>query len=122
MNSGEASSLSISISNVGSGTLTWSVIDDQPWIILNPTTGTNSGTVEVKINTAGLSPGSYAGTIMITSNGGTKKGSINLNILPPSTSTSTIPTATQTSIQTPVETLAPTPPNTHLLLESSGLI
>lgn len=80
MSAGESSSQKFSISNAGGGTLEWRANDDQPWITLNPTSGTNSGTVTLNINTTGLSPGSYSGTIIITSNGETKKGSISLNI------------------------------------------
>jgi hypothetical protein len=69
-----------SISNTGGETLIWSVSADQPWITLSQTSGTNSGTVTIGVNTAGLSPGSYSGTITVTSNGGSKTGTINLNI------------------------------------------
>lgn len=47
---------------------------------MNPTRGTNSGTVTLNVNTAGLSPDSYKGTINVKSNGGSKTGKISLNI------------------------------------------
>ena len=80
MNAGELASRVFSISNAGSGTLYWSVSDNQPWITINPTSGTNSGTVTINVNTAGLSPGNYSGSITITSNGGTKQGSVSLKV------------------------------------------
>lgn len=92
MNTGELASRVFSISNAGGGTLYWSVSDNQPWITLNPTSGTNSGTVTINVNTAGLSPGSYNGSITITSNGGTKQGSVSLKVAPPTiTSVTTTP-------------------------------
>ncbi len=80
MSAGELNSRAFSISNAGGGNLTWSISDDQPWITMNPASGTNSGTVTVSVGTSGLSSGSYSGTITITSNGGNKKGNVNLNI------------------------------------------
>jgi hypothetical protein len=81
MSAGETASRIFSISNAGGGTLEWSVSDDQPWITVNPTIGTDSGTVTLNINTAGLSPGSYSGITTISSNGGTETISISLKIL-----------------------------------------
>ena len=92
MTTGESGSNIFSISNAGGGNLIWSVIDDQSWITINPTSGTDSGTITLNINTAGLNPGSYSGTITVNSNGGTKKGSVLLVI--PQTP---IPTPTTTS-------------------------
>jgi len=91
MTAGESGSYIISISNAGGGNLIWSVIDDQPWITINPTSGTDSATITLNINTAGLNSGSYSGTITVNSNGGTKKGNVLLVI--PQTITST-PTTT----------------------------
>jgi hypothetical protein len=76
LNAGASSSQSFTISNAGDETLTWSISADQPWITVNPTGGTNSGTVTININTARLSPGTYTGTITISSNAGTKSGSV----------------------------------------------
>lgn len=80
MSAGETASRIFSISNAGSGIIEWSVSDDQPWITVNPNSGTDSGTVTLNINTAGLSPGSYTGTITLTSNGGTRTGAISLTV------------------------------------------
>lgn len=66
------------ISNTGSGTLEWSISDNQPWITVSPTDGINSGEVIVTVNTVKLKPGDYNGIITIESNGGNKNGTINL--------------------------------------------
>jgi hypothetical protein len=76
------------IFNSGGGTLSWNVKADQPWWIkVYPESGTGSGTITININTADLVPGKYTGTITVTSNGGVKTGSINLNLVsaPPQT-------------------------------------
>ena len=62
------------------GTLTWTVRDDHSWITVSPTGGTGTGTVTVRINTAGLSPGTHTGTVTVDSNGGTKTGTIIVNV------------------------------------------
>jgi hypothetical protein len=106
LNAGASGSRTFSISNTGGGTLTWSVSADQPWITINPTSGANSGTVAININTAGLSPGSYSGTIAVTSNGGTKTGSISLNI--PATPPTSQPTTPIPPISQIITTIPPT--------------
>ncbi len=80
MNAGKSSSQILSISNAGGGTLTWSVSDDQTWITMNPTSGSNSGTVNLNIDTVGMRPGTYIGTIAVNSNGGTRQGKVFFNI------------------------------------------
>lgn len=78
---GGARSQDFYIFNSGGGTLSWNVRADQPWWIkVYPESGTGSGTVTINVNTAGLAPGNYKGTITVTSNGGVKTGSINLNL------------------------------------------
>jgi len=67
----EQTVLPISIANAGSGDLSWSVSDNQAWIVANPTAGTNDGTVNITISRDGVSPGNYSGTVTIDSDGGT---------------------------------------------------
>lgn len=57
---------SIIISNSGGGTLNWSVTSDWGVVGLDPTSGTNYGSVQVTINPEGLNPGEYTGTITIS--------------------------------------------------------
>jgi uncharacterized delta-60 repeat protein len=61
----------LNISNTGAGTLNWTVSDDANWLTLNPTSGTDSGTVTVSVNIAGLTAGTYNATITITATGAT---------------------------------------------------
>ena len=56
------------IRNGGGCTLTYSIADDRDWMSCNPTIGSSLGetdTIEVVFETAGLSPGTYQGAIMI---------------------------------------------------------
>ncbi|PWB50730.1 MAG: hypothetical protein C3F06_11735 [Candidatus Methanoperedenaceae archaeon] len=79
----EQASRSFSISNSGGGTLEWKAYADKSWLVLNPASGTDSGKIEIKINTTGLQPGDYSGIINIQSNGGKESGKISINILKP---------------------------------------
>ena len=65
--------LEVTISNTGTGTLTWSLTDDQTWITVNPTSGSINTTpvrISVMVDRAGMDPGDYNGGISISSNGG----------------------------------------------------
>ncbi|KAF5424300.1 MAG: hypothetical protein C5S44_01825 [Candidatus Methanocomedens sp.] len=104
-----------SIWNKGGGTLDWEVRSDQDWIIVSPNSGTNSGTIVVSVNSAGMSADNHMGSIILTSNVGTKTGRISLFIeeaVPVLTSTTT-PTVTPTTTPTVTPTAIPTstPPN-----------
>lgn len=79
---GESKSQNFYIENTGGGTLEWSVSSDSEWLKVNPTRGIDSAMVTVNINVAGLSPGSYIGTITIDSNYETKIQNVYLTILP----------------------------------------
>jgi len=85
------------ITNCGSGTLTWSVSDDRDWITVNPTSGsttTEADVVTVTIDTHGLSPGTHTGYVTVTSNGGSKTGTITVEVPKPSNKPPTNPTLT----------------------------
>ena len=76
-------SLSFQISNIGSGTLTWTAVEspDKSWITsVNPSNGAGNGTVEVKVDRSGLSAGNYTGTIKVSSNGGEVNVSVNMTV------------------------------------------
>lgn len=62
-----------SITNTGSGTLSWTATDDASWLTLSQTSGTNGGTVTASINTSGLVAGTYSGTITIGATGVSNK-------------------------------------------------
>lgn len=58
---------SITVQNTGTGTLTWSVTDNQSWL-----TATQSGnTVLTSVNLAGLAAGTYSGQIIVAASGAT---------------------------------------------------
>jgi len=61
-------SRTLSISNTGGGTLSWSASDNAGWLTLSPTSGTNSGTVSVSVNIAGLNPGTHNAVVTVTGN------------------------------------------------------
>jgi hypothetical protein len=81
---GEERSWSFDIINCCTGTLTWDVTDDQPWITVTPASGsttTETDTVTVDIDTTGLECGiTHTGTITVTSNDGTKNGTITVHV------------------------------------------
>ncbi|UCH97333.1 MAG: BACON domain-containing protein, partial [Candidatus Aminicenantes bacterium] len=55
------------ITNSGKGALHWSVSDNAHWLSCSPTSGTNDSPVEVSIDASGMSPGTYKGTITVSS-------------------------------------------------------
>jgi hypothetical protein len=54
------------ISNIGGGSLNWTITDDADWLECDPENGTNFRVVTVSVNASGLSPKTYPGTITIT--------------------------------------------------------
>jgi hypothetical protein len=67
------SAQSFTISNTGTGTLSWTAGDNATWLTLSPTSGTNTGTVAATANLTGLAAGTYSGTITISGSGATSK-------------------------------------------------
>lgn len=58
----------LSITNPGGGTLSWTVSANQAWLSLSPTSGTNGGTVSVTVDAAGLAVGTHNATITVNAN------------------------------------------------------
>lgn len=56
----------ITVTNSGGGTLTWSAISGASWLTVSPATGTGSGTLTLGINAAGLSAQTYSGAVTFT--------------------------------------------------------
>jgi hypothetical protein len=76
----------LSVSNTGGGTLSWTAADDVLWLSLSPTSGTNAGTVTVTPTIAGLSAGTYTATITVTgagADGSPKTIPVTLTVDPP---------------------------------------
>lgn len=61
----------ITISNSGSGTLSWTATESAGWLSLSPASGTGTGTISVSVNTAGLPVGTVSTPITITASGAT---------------------------------------------------
>jgi formylglycine-generating enzyme len=76
-------SKTFTISNTGTGTLTWDITDDSNWITVNPTSSvspTETDQITVTVNRAGLSSGDYRGTVSITSNGGDESVTVKMSV------------------------------------------
>jgi len=58
----------ITVTNLGTGTLSWTASADSPWIGLSTSSGTAPGSISVSINTQGLATGQYNGNITVASN------------------------------------------------------
>ena len=67
------SAQSFTISNTGTGTLTWTAGDNAAWLSLSPASGTNTGTVSAAVNLTGLAAGTYNGTVTVSATGATSK-------------------------------------------------
>ena len=59
----------LSFSNTGGGTLSWSASDNAAWLTLSQTSGTGNGVVTVSVNIGTLAAGTYNGTITLTATG-----------------------------------------------------
>jgi hypothetical protein len=61
----------LSISNTGDGTLSWtaSASDNPPWLTLSPASGTGNGAVLLAVTTGALATGSYSATITLNATG-----------------------------------------------------
>jgi len=79
---------SFSISNTGTGTLSWVAGDNSAWLTLSPASGTNSGTVSANASLSGLAAGTYSGAITVSATGATSKTIQVTMTVGPTTSTS----------------------------------
>jgi len=61
----------LSLSNTGGGTLTWTASDNAPWLTLSQTSGTGNGTITVTAATGSLAAGTYNAMIALGSTGAT---------------------------------------------------
>jgi hypothetical protein len=60
---------SVTISNTGGGTLSWTASDNAAWLTLSPASGTGNSTVTVTIATGTLSAGTQTATITLAATG-----------------------------------------------------
>jgi len=59
----------VSISNTGGGTLSWSASPNTTWLAVSPASGSRNGAVTVSANTGILTAGSYNGNITLSATG-----------------------------------------------------
>jgi len=59
----------LSISNTGDGTLSWTASDDASWLMLSPASGTGDGGVTLTVTTGALTAGSYSATVTLSATG-----------------------------------------------------
>ncbi|RKX26917.1 MAG: hypothetical protein DRP45_02290 [Candidatus Zixiibacteriota bacterium] len=74
---------SLTIRNIGAGTLFWSVSSEQNWIEVGTVQGnttTETDLVSIAVNRDGLEPGVYAGIIAVASNGGSATVSVSMEV------------------------------------------
>jgi C1A family cysteine protease len=102
-------SMEVNINNAGGGDLTWTATEDADWLGVNPSSGTAPSTINVSVNTAGLTAGLYTAPIIIES-------PLPCVVNAPITVTVTLqvvaPTPTPTVTLTPTDTATPTPTRT----------
>jgi len=74
---------SFSVSNEGGGTLSFTVSDNQPWVMVSPTSGSSSGAeqpIEVSVNTAGLAVGTHNAAITVEQTGGDDEATVSVTL------------------------------------------
>jgi outer membrane protein assembly factor BamB len=69
--SAQPSAKTLTVSNTGTGTLSFTANSNQSWLSVSPTSGTATQAESVSVNTNGLTAGTYTGQIAITSAGAT---------------------------------------------------
>lgn len=67
--SGNPANQTLSLNNVGGGTLSWSASDNATWLRLSPASGTGNGVIAVSAATGSLAVGTYTGTITVSATG-----------------------------------------------------
>jgi uncharacterized protein (TIGR03437 family) len=65
------SAQTISITNTGAGTLSWTASSVDYWLGVSPSSGSGAGTLSVSINPANLAAGTYTTTLQIAAAGAT---------------------------------------------------
>ena len=80
----------ISLTNTD-GTLNWTVSDDASWLTVSPASGSGSRTLTTSVNTAGLTTGTYNGTLTVSAAGTSSKTvAVTLIVNAPATSSATL--------------------------------
>jgi len=61
----------VSVYNEGDGILSWTATSSAPWLIASPSSGATPSTLQISVDTSGLTAGTYKGTVTVTSDGAT---------------------------------------------------
>ncbi len=61
------SSQTVLIRNTGTGTLNWTAASNRTWLAASPASGTAKSNVTISVDAAGLTPGTYTGSVTFTS-------------------------------------------------------
>ena len=59
----------LTISNTGGGTLTWSASDNAAWLTVSPASGIGNGSATLTVTTGTLTAGTYNGTVTVSATG-----------------------------------------------------
>ena len=59
----------LTISNTGGGTLTWSTTENAAWLAVSPSSGTGNGAVTLTVTSGSLAAGTYNSTVTIQASG-----------------------------------------------------
>ncbi|MEE9270166.1 MAG: hypothetical protein V3V49_07885 [Candidatus Krumholzibacteria bacterium] len=104
LNFGATSTLGqFTIFNNGGPTLTWNITNAEPWLVVLPSSGTETTTINATVDRAGLTLGTYSDTIKVTSNGGNANVLVAMTVLTPPTP-APILDFTPTSLSFPIGT------------------
>ncbi|MDA0168685.1 choice-of-anchor D domain-containing protein [Solirubrobacter taibaiensis] len=81
-NGADPAARSISLSNVGGGTLSFSASSDQDWLTVSPHSGTAPGTLSVSVDLEGLAAGDHTGRVTVDAGAaGTKSVAVTLTVV-----------------------------------------
>jgi glucose/arabinose dehydrogenase len=79
---------SLAVANTGGGTVNFTTSDDAAWLAASPGSGTAPASVSVSVNPAGLTRGTYSGSVRIDAPGATgapRTVPVSLTVNPPAT-------------------------------------
>ncbi|GAC1634127.1 MAG: hypothetical protein NVS4B11_35870 [Ktedonobacteraceae bacterium] len=87
-------SISVGISQGCTTPIQWSATTASPWLVLGTSSGTTPTYPSVGVNSAGLTPGSYTGSIVFSTSAGTETIPVTFTLAQPATPIMTVSTAT----------------------------
>ena len=73
---------SVSITNTGAGSLTFTGVTDQPWLVLSAGSGTAPSALQVSPSLTGLKAGTYTGHLIFTGGGASRTVTAALTVTP----------------------------------------